>query len=42
MAQIESNLTGDIKTIEFEVNGDIDTGVSLIDGGDACGTIGYL
>ncbi|MDA8717042.1 flagellar hook-associated protein FlgK [Alphaproteobacteria bacterium] len=34
-AKIESNLTGDIKTIDFEVNADIDPSVSSIDGNSA-------
>ena len=34
-AKIESNLTGDIKTIDFEVNADIDPSVSSIDGSSA-------
>jgi hypothetical protein len=34
-AKIESNLTGDIKTIDFEVNADIDLSVSSIDGSSA-------
>ena len=33
--KIESNLTGDVKTVDFEVNGDIDTSISSIDGGSA-------
>ena len=33
--KIESNLTGDVKTIDFEVNSDTDVSISSIDGGHA-------
>ena len=35
LASISSNLTGDIKTVDFEVNGDVDTGMGSFDGGSA-------
>ena len=34
-AKIDSNLTGDVKTVDFEVNGDVDASISSIDGSSA-------